>query len=387
MNYSDMPEERQTSTDNPYRRIIISGGGTGGHIFPAIAIANALSAQYAPLRILFVGAEGRMEMKKVPEAGYRIIGLPVRGFDRKHLWKNFEVLYRLVKSLFIARIIIRRFRPDAVIGVGGYASGPVLFAASRKGIPTLIQEQNSYAGVTNRILAKRVNRICVAYEGMERYFPADRITVTGNPVRESLLESTVMREQSMLFFDFAEDRPTILSLGGSLGARTINRSVLGALNGLPHDIYMIWQTGEEYYEIARRAVADKNLQSRIKVFRFIERMDLAFAASDLVISRAGASTISELCITGKPCILVPSPNVAEDHQTKNAMTLTEKGAAIMIPDSEAGDRLMSVAIATVQNRNVLEPLADRIRMLAKFRSAETIAHIVMEIMNSKRQKK
>ncbi|MDR1672619.1 MAG: undecaprenyldiphospho-muramoylpentapeptide beta-N-acetylglucosaminyltransferase [Bacteroidales bacterium] len=356
------------------RYVIISGGGTGGHLFPAIAIANAIAAQHPTAHVLFVGARGRMEMEKVPEAGYRIIGLPVRGFDRKQPLKNFKVLWLLVKSLFIALKIVRRIRPDVVIGVGGYASAPVLYAAEMCHIPTIIQEQNSYAGVTNRILAKRVNKICVAYEGMEKYFPAGKIVVTGNPVRSNFMES-IMRHQTMVFFDFAHDRPTILVLGGSLGARTINRSVLASLDTLPENINLIWQTGSEYEERSHQAVYDKKLQDRVKVFRFINRMELAFAAADLVISRAGASTISELCIIGKPCILVPSPNVAEDHQTKNAQMLAKKNAAIMIPDSKATEKLMPTAITVVQNPEMLEPLSENIRKLARFNAAQTIANI------------
>ncbi|MDR2848451.1 MAG: undecaprenyldiphospho-muramoylpentapeptide beta-N-acetylglucosaminyltransferase [Bacteroidales bacterium] len=359
--------------------VIISGGGTGGHVFPAIAIANALIAKNEDTRILFVGAKGRMEMEKVPAAGYKIIGLPVRGFDRKHLLRNFKVAYQLIVSLFKAWNIVRRFRPDAVIGVGGYVSGPVLFAACLRRIPTLIQEQNSYAGVTNRILAKLVNKICVAYEDMDRYFPAKKIEITGNPVREHMMDS-IMRDASIRFFDFTEDKPTILVLGGSLGARTINRSVLGCLDTFPPDIHLIWQTGSEFDDRAHREVAQRNLQEQVKVYRFINRMDLAFAAADLVVSRAGASTISELCITGKPCILVPSPNVAEDHQTKNALALATKDAAIMISDKEAVDKLMATAIDAVRKPETLEPLSENIRKLAKFNAAQTIAAIVTQLI-------
>ncbi|MDR2847481.1 MAG: undecaprenyldiphospho-muramoylpentapeptide beta-N-acetylglucosaminyltransferase [Bacteroidales bacterium] len=361
-----------------HRQIIISGGGTGGHIFPAIAIANALMAQNPDTNILFVGAKGRMEMDRVPAAGYKIVGLPVRGFDRKHLVSNFKVAWQLIVSVFMAHRIIRQFRPDVVIGVGGYASGPVLFAAGLRGIPTLIQEQNSYAGVTNRILSKRVNKICVAYEGMDKYFPAHKIVVTGNPVREQMTES-IMRDSSIRFFDFTEDKPTILVLGGSLGALTINQSVERFLENVPAEIQIIWQTGPKYHESALKSVEKLSLPN-VKVYPFILRMDLAFAAVDLVISRAGASTISELCITGKPCILVPSPNVAEDHQTKNAMALVEKQAAIMIRDADAVEQLMQTAIATVKSPEILEPLADHIRMLAKYRAAETIADVANQLI-------
>ncbi|MDR2038887.1 MAG: undecaprenyldiphospho-muramoylpentapeptide beta-N-acetylglucosaminyltransferase [Bacteroidales bacterium] len=383
MDESNRINDQNLDAAKTYRRVIISGGGTGGHIFPAIAIANALSAKDPSIRILFVGAEGRMEMEKVPKAGYKIIGLPVRGFDRKNLFRNFRVLYLLIRSIYIARIIIKRFHPDAVIGVGGYASGPVLYAACKKGIPTLIQEQNSYAGVTNKLLAKKVDKICVAYDDMERFFPKEKIIITGNPVRRRLTECVVMRDQSMLFFDFHEDKPTILVLGGSLGARTINQSVLGSLEHFPSDIYLIWQTGISYYEKAKQAVLDKQLHHQIKVFQFIERVDLAYTAADLVISRAGASTISELCIKGKPSILVPSPNVAEDHQTKNAMALVKKEAAIMIPDDQAVKKLMDTAISTVRNPQMLEPLSDNIRELARFNAARKIADIVIQLMEDK----
>ncbi|MDR3094279.1 MAG: undecaprenyldiphospho-muramoylpentapeptide beta-N-acetylglucosaminyltransferase [Bacteroidales bacterium] len=374
--------KKKSKSDKICQHVIISGGGTGGHIFPAIAIANAFIAQNQDTRILFVGAKGRMEMEKVPAAGYKIIGLPVQGFNRKNLLRNFKVVYKLIVSLFMAVRIVGRFRPDVVIGVGGYASGPVLFAASLRGVPTLIQEQNSYAGVTNRILSGLVKKICVAYEEMDKYFPARKIVITGNPVREQMTES-IMRDVSIRFFDFTDDKPTILVLGGSLGARTINRSVLGCLDTLPPDIHLVWQTGSEFEDRAHREVAARKLQGQVKVFRFINRMDLAFAAADLVISRAGASTISELCITGKPCILVPSPNVAEDHQTKNAMALVNKSAAIMITDKEAMDKLMNTAIATVQQQETLEPFSENIRKLAKFNAAQTIAEIAMGLIETK----
>ncbi len=378
-----LDDQNPVDWSKPRHRIIISGGGTGGHIFPAIAIANALSEKDPTARILFVGAEGRMEMEKVPAAGYKIIGLPVRGFDRKNLFRNFQVVYRLIKSLFIARIIVKRFRPDAVIGVGGYASGPILYAASRKGISSVIQEQNSYAGVTNKLLSRRVDRICVAYDKMERFFPKEKIIVTGNPVRKQLEQCSNLRDQSLTFFDLDPDKQTILALGGSLGARTINRSVASGVDQLPSDIQLIWQTGNLYFEEARKKMQDK-IHPNVKVFPFIHRMDLAYAAADLVISRAGAGTISELSITGKPCILVPSPNVAEDHQTRNAMALVEKNAAIMITDNEAVEKLMTEAIATVQNHEALEPLSDNIRMLAKYNSAGTIADVIIQLMKNKK---
>ena len=363
------------------RRIIVSGGGTGGHIFPAIAIANALTEKDPTVKILFVGAEGRMEMEKVPAAGYRIVGLPVRGFNRKNPFKNVAVIYRLIRSMIIARIIIRRFRPDAVVGTGGYAGGPVVRAASRKRIPVVIHEMNSYAGVTNKLLARKADRICVAYDGMERFFPKEKIVVTGNPVRQELNDCHLQHAQSLHFFDLDASKQTILVLGGSLGARTINQSVEAYLDRFPADLQLIWQTGKNFYERAKEQVHRRKLPN-VKVFEFIGRMDLAYAAADLVISRAGAGTISELSITAKPCILVPSPNVAEDHQTKNAMTLVQKNAALMVRDSEAIEKLLPEAVATVQNYEVLEPLADNIKMMAKFHADEAIAEVVMKLIEN-----
>ena len=360
-------------------RIIISGGGTGGHIFPAIAIANALTERDPTVKVLFVGAEGRMEMEKVPASGYKILGLPVRGFNRKNPFKNIVVIYRLIRSLFIARIIIRRFRPDAVVGVGGYAGGPVLWAASRKRIPVVVLELNSYAGVTNKLLARKAEKICVAYDGMERFFPKEKIVVTGNPVRQELNDCHLQHEQSLVFFDLDKAKQTILVVGGSQGARTINQSVEAYLDKFPANLQLIWQTGKNFHERAKQQVQNRKM-SNVKVFDFVQRMDLAYAAADLVVSRAGAGTISELSITAKPCILVPSPNVAEDHQTKNAMALVQKNAAIMIRDNEAVEKLMPEAIATVQNYEVLEPLADNIKKMAKFHAADTIAEVVMQLI-------
>ena len=354
------------------RRIIISGGGTGVHIFPAIAIANALKEIDPAVKILFVGAQGRMEMEKVPAAGYRIIGLPVRGLNRKNLFKNFAVIFKLIKSLFIARTIIRRFRPDAVVGVGGYASAPVLRAAARKRIPVVIQEQNSYAGKTNKWLSRKAAKICVAYEGMERFFPKEKIVLTGNPVRSELNDCHLQRAQAINFFELEPTKKTILVVGGSLGALTINRSVAESIANLGENIQLIWQTGKGFYKKAKDLVENQKINN-VKVFEFIQRMDLAYAAADLVVSRAGAGTISELSVVAKPCILVPSPNVAEDHQTKNAMALVSKNAAIMIPDSEAVEKLFPKAIETVQNSKTLELLANNIKELAKFNSTRVIA--------------
>ena len=316
-------------------RIIISGGGTGGHIFPAISIANTFKKRFPDAEILFVGAEDRMEMDKVPAAGYKIVGLPVSGFDRAHLMNNVKVMVRLAKSLRLARKTIREFKPDIAVGVGGYASGPTLWMAASQGVPALIQEQNSYAGVTNKLLAKKASKICVAYEGMEKFFPADKIVITGNPVRQDLEEALSKKEEALAFFGLSPEKKTILVVGGSLGARTINRSIQGDLDKFfASDVQVIWQTGRYYYSDASK---------HLKAYRgmpvwcsdFITRMDYAYSAADLVISRAGASSISELCLLGKPVVLVPSPNVAEDHQTKNALALVHKDAAVMIADKDA----------------------------------------------------
>ena len=363
----------------PLRRVIISGGGTGGHIFPAIAIANAIAKKDPAIKILFVGAEGRMEMEKVPAAGYRIIGLPVCGFNRKNPLKNFAVVYKLIRSLFVARTIIRRFRPDAVVGVGGYASAPALWAASRKGIPVIIQEQNSYAGIANKLLARKAQKICVAYDDMERFFPKNKIVVTGNPVRAELSHCHILRGQGINYFDLDATKQTILIVGGSLGALTINRSVETFLERIPYNIQLLWQTGKSFYEKAKKIVECKNT-SNVKVFEFVQRMDLAYAVADLVVSRAGAGTISELSIVAKPCILVPSPNVAEDHQTKNALALVQKNAAKMVSDSEAVEKLTTLAIETVQNKETLETLAENIKKMAKFHAAETIAEEIINLI-------
>ncbi len=379
-------ESESSTTSGQRRRVIISGGGTGGHIYPAIAIAKALVRKDPTIKILFVGAEGRMEMEKIPAAGYKIIGLPVRGFDRKNWLQNIPVLYRLIKSLFIARVIVKRFRPNAAIGVGGYSSGPLLRAAAGRKVPCIIQEQNSYAGVTNKLLAKKVDKICVAYDGMERFFPKEKMVITGNPVRQELEQCPVLRDQSLSFFDLDPEKQTILVLGGSLGARTINQSVESQLDNVPANVQVIWQTGALYYDGAKERLKDKKYPN-LKIFDFIQRMDLAYAAADLVISRAGAGTISELTIVGKPCILVPSPNVAEDHQTQNAMALVNKKAAIMIKDNEAREKLMLIAIEMVQNPETLEPLADNIRRLAHYHSADTIADIVIQLMDAKSTRK
>ena len=364
-------------------KVIISGGGTGGHIFPAISIANTLKKRFPDIDILFVGAEDRMEMSKVPAAGYPIVGLPVKGFDRAHLFKNIEVVRCLLKSLSRAKKTLRDFRPDIAVGVGGYASGPTLWMASSLDIPTLIQEQNSYAGVTNKLLAKKAGRICVAYEGMEKFFPKEKIVITGNPVRQDLEEASGKREEALRFFGLSPEKKTLLVVGGSLGARTINHSIQGDLDKLfASGIQVIWQTGRYYQEEAL---------THLKAYRgmaiwcsdFITRMDYAYAASDLVISRAGAGSISELCILKKPVILVPSPNVAEDHQTKNAMALVNQNAALMIKDNEAKEKLVDTALSLIQDDARLVSLSENIHKMAHFHSAEQIVDEIVRIIERK----
>ena len=354
-------------------KVIISGGGTGGHIFPAVSIANALKKNYPDTEILFVGALGRMEMEKVPAAGYPIKGLPVRGFNRSNLLKNISVVFDLAKSLMIARKAIKEFAPDVVVGVGGYARGPTLRIASMMGIPTIIQEQNSYAGVTNKLLASKASRICVAYDKMDRFFPADKIIETGNPVRQDLVNENISVEDARKSFNLNPDRKTILFIGGSLGARTINESIEAGLEEFEkNDIQIIWQTGKNF-----KPTKEINPEYVCRM-PFISTMDMAYKAADLVISRAGASSISELCILKKPSILVPSPNVAEDHQTKNALALSEKDAAILIRDNEASEKLVSTAISIVDDEKRLDKLSSEIFKLAYFDAADKISHIVAD---------
>ena len=361
-------------------RVIISGGGTGGHIFPAVSIANAIKAMHPDAKILFVGALGRMEMQRVPAAGYEIKGLPICGFDRKNLLKNVKVLYKIWKSQRMAKKIIKDFRPQVAVGVGGYASGPTLNKAAAMGIPCLIQEQNSYAGVTNKLLAKKAEKICVAYEGMERFFPAEKIILTGNPVRQALLETTITREDAIRSFGLDPEKKTILLVGGSLGARTINESMLRHLDLIKESgLQFIWQTGKYYSaEIAER-LKGQDLPN-LKVTDFITDMGSAYRAADLVISRAGASSISEFCLIGKPVILVPSPNVAEDHQTKNALALSTRGAAIYIKDAEAPDILLQTAIETVNDADKLKSLSENVLKLALPDSANIIAKEVLKLI-------
>ena len=360
-------------------RVIISGGGTGGHIFPAVSIANAVKALRPDAKILFVGALGRMEMQRVPAAGYEIKGLPICGFDRKNLLKNFKVLYKIWKSQRMAKQIIKDFKPQVAVGVGGYASGPTLNKAAAMGIPCLIQEQNSYAGVTNKLLAKKAAKICVAYEGMERFFPAEKIILTGNPVRQTLLDTTITQEEAIKSFGLDPAKKTIMLVGGSLGARTINESVLQHLDQVKGtDVQFIWQTGKYYSaEIAKR-LKGQNIPNLV-VTDFITDMGAAYKAADLVISRAGASSISEFCLIGKPVILVPSPNVAEDHQTKNALALANRDAAIYVKDAEAPATLLELAVKTVNDEKKLKSLSENVLKLALPDSADIIAKEVIKL--------
>lgn len=361
-------------------RIVISGGGTGGHIFPAVSIANAIKAKHPEAEILFVGALGRMEMQRVPAAGYEIKGLPISGFDRKHLLKNIAVLFKIWKSQRMAKRIIHDFKPMVAVGVGGYASGPTLNVCAEKGIPCLIQEQNSYAGVTNKLLAKKAAKICVAYEGMDRFFPAEKIIMTGNPVRQNVLETTVTKEEARKSFGLDPDKKTILLVGGSLGARTINESMSKHLKEVKAaEVQFIWQTGKYYNEEMNKAVADFGEIPNLKVLDFISDMGAAYQAADLVISRAGASSISEFCLIGKPAILVPSPNVAEDHQTKNAMALVNKDAAIYVKDADAPDALLSTALGTIHDDAKLASLSENIEKLGLKNSADIIADEVVKL--------
>ena len=352
-------------------RYLISGGGTGGHIFPAVSIANALKELDPEAEILFVGALGRMEMERVPQAGYQIIGLPVRGFNRVQPWKNVPVLIDLAKSIRQVRRIIRDFKPNVGVGVGGYASGAAMWAASKMGIPILLQEQNGFAGVTNKILKDKAEKICVAYEGMERFFPADKIILTGNPVRQNLTGGK--RKKT--------GHPSLLIIGGSLGARTINEAILAALPELAKSgIHVVWQTGKIYYDKIINSEAYKRAAGTwLEVLPFLADMPDRYAQADLVISRAGASSISELCLLGKPAVLVPSPNVAEDHQTHNAMALVNKNAAVLVRDAEASEKLIPTALELIQNEKRLEQLHTNVLKLAQTDSAKRIAEEVMKL--------
>ena len=361
-------------------RIIISGGGTGGHIFPAVSIANAIKELRPDTEILFVGAEGRMEMHRVPAAGYPIKGLPVAGFDRKNLFKNIPVLIKLFKSQRLARKIVKDFHPHAAVGVGGYASGPTLKVAGSMGIPTLLQEQNSYAGVTNKLLAKQAKKICVAYEGMERFFDKEKIILTGNPIRQGLLNHSTTREEAISTFGLDPNKRTVLILGGSLGARTINQCLMENLDKVKSSgVQFIWQTGKIYIEEAKASVAKFGELPMLHVTDFISDMATAYCAADLVISRAGAGSISEFCLLQKPVILVPSPNVAEDHQTKNALALVNKNAALYVKDVEAKNLLIDKAVEAVKQPDLLKNLSKNITELAFTDSANIIAEEVIKL--------
>ena len=367
--------------NNQPLRVIVSGGGTGGHIFPAVSIANAIKKQHPDAEILFVGALGRMEMQRVPAAGYKIVGLPVRGLVRP-LWspKNVGVMLDFFKSRQMVKKIIRDFKPQVAVGVGGYASAPTLNAAHSMGVPCLIQEQNSYAGVTNKSLAKKASKVCVAYTGMERFFPADKIKLTGNPVRQNLLDVNVTKDEAIKSFGLEPGKRTVLIIGGSLGARTVNESVLTHIEDIRNsDVQFIWQTGKFYSEEIHAALAKVDAVKNLYVTDFISSMDNAYMAADLVISRAGASSISELCLLQKPSILVPSPNVAEDHQTKNALALSTKDAAIYIKDSEARDKLIPTALNTVGDDAKLKSLGENAGKLAFKDSADVIAEEVYKL--------
>lgn len=365
--------------NQPYR-LIISGGGTGGHVYPAIAIASAFKSRHPNAEILFVGAKGKMEMTRVPEAGYKIVGLWISGLQRSFTFKNFLFPFKLLSSYFKARNIVSRFKPDAVVGTGGYASGPIMLAANKMNIPSLIQEQNSYAGLTNKRLARQAKKVCVAYPNMGKYFPADKLVVTGNPVRGDILDLNTKREKALKHFVFSEKDRTLLIIGGSLGARTINESVLSGLDKLiDASVQVVWQTGKIYYESIKVQVADKDLR-KIRIYDFIKQMDLAYAASDAVISRSGALAISELCVAGKPAILVPSPNVAEDHQTKNAKALVENDAALMIKNGEAKKMLIDEAIKLLYDKQLCDRLSKNISALGKPNAAEEIVNEIEKLV-------
>lgn len=368
------------TTQKKYR-IIISGGGTGGHIFPAVAIADGLRDSGLAEEILFVGAQGKMEMEKVPAAGYKIEGLEVVGLQRSLSLKNLKFPFKVLKSLLHARKIVKDFKPDIAIGVGGYASGPLLFAAATGGVPTIIQEQNSYPGITNKILSKRAKKICVAYPNMQQFFPEDKIVYTGNPVRSVITQPLPSKEESCRFFGLNPEKPVVLSFGGSLGALTLNDSIEnGVAQFAEKDIQVIWQTGSFYYKRIHEAWKDKTPDG-IKIHEFLKEMQYAYGAADLIISRAGALSISELCIVGKPTILVPSPNVAEDHQTKNAMALVNANAAILVKDAEARNILCNTAIDTLQKPELLQSLSANIKTLAKAEATKTIVQTIQQLLS------
>ena len=361
-------------------KAIISGGGTGGHIFPALSIANELKERHPDADILFVGAQGRMEMEKVPAAGYKIIGLPVVGFPRKPGLKMVKFVWALWDSMRQAKKIVKEFQPDIAVGVGGYASGPTLKAAIRKGVPALIQEQNSYAGMTNKLLSKKVDKICVAYDHMERYFPQGKIILTGNPVRKGLMPEEPMVDEAKKHFKLPEGAKTLLIVGGSLGARSINNAVIKNLETIRgSQVQVVWQTGAYYFEEMSQLLAN-NKPGNLQIHQFLSRMDLAYAASDLVVTRAGASTISELCLLGKASVLVPSPNVAEDHQTKNAQALVDKNAAVMVKDTEIDEKLFATAFGLLEDKTIIASLAENCRKLGKPNATKEIVDELEKLM-------
>ena len=366
-------------------KVIVSGGGTGGHIFPAVSIANEIRERLPETEILFVGALGKMEMERVPAAGYRIVGLPVMGFPRKPSFKMLSFFWKLFQSMRLANKVIVDFKPDVAIGVGGFASGPVLKAAVRKGVPAVLQEQNSYAGVTNKLLATKVNKICVAYPNMGRYFPAEKIVVTGNPIRKNLIEAVVNKTEAYEYFKLDAEMPVVLLVGGSLGARTLNESVMANLELIRQsEVQVIWQTGSYYYQEMLERLGN-NCPKNLQPMEFVSRMDLAYAVADVVISRAGAGTISELCLLGKPAVLVPSPNVAEDHQTKNALALVENQAALLIKDGDSKEQLWLDTFKLLADKQRLSNLAMNIRKLAKPNAAKEIVDVILEVANSKKE--
>lgn len=369
------------NTKQPYR-LIISGGGTGGHIFPAVAIANEFKERHPDAAILFVGAQGRMEMTRVPEAGYKIIGLWISGLQRSLNLSNLLFPVKLVVSYIRAILIVKEFKPQAVIGTGGYASGPIMMAATRLGIPSIVQEQNSFAGLANKQVAKRVSKVCVAYEGMEKYFPKQKIVLTGNPVRKDILDVTGKRERALSQFGFDSGTKTLLIIGGSLGARTINESILSGIEKLiDARIQIIWQTGKGYYSTIKASLEKYDLR-RIRVYDFLKEMDLAYGAADVVISRAGALAVSELCVTGKACILVPSPNVAEDHQTKNAKALADRNAALIVTDKEAGNKLVEEALKLLFDDQLTEKLKSNSSQMAKPYATRDIVNEIEKLIGA-----
>ena len=361
-------------------KVIVSGGGTGGHIFPAIAIAKSLERKVDDIELLFVGAKDRMEMQKVPDSGYKIEGLWISGFQRSFSSRNLLFPFKLISSLIKSKKIIRKFQPDLVIGTGGFASGPLLYAASRKGIPSVIQEQNSYPGITNKLLAKSVQKICVAYDNMDRFFPKEKLIFTGNPIRKEILDFSDKREKGKNFFGLHNGRITVLVVGGSLGAKTINESVNNNLEAFKkNQLNLIWQTGVSYENQAEESVKSIN-ESGIKSYKFIKEMDLAYAAADIIVSRAGAIAISELCFVGKPVILVPSPNVAEDHQTQNAQSLVNKNSALMVKDMESRRKLVEEIKSLSENKGLQEELSRNIKKLAVKDAAGRIADLSLELV-------